>query len=291
MKLYRYIILFFITLICAVYAFDWPLKKKILLSTFCQNNGEGFSTGIHLSGLDEPVFPVAPGEMIFSYQEGKNHFAVPYGLGSFTVLWHEGGIQSTYCQLKTDSLHENKIKFQKDESLGLVGNTGATIGGNLRLIIFNIEEKEILNPIKNLIPYFEDSKKPVIPGIFIKRNDEIIQLKNDLVIHQGNAEILVKSFDLREDKQRIWEIAPYKIVLFHNGQRINQISFDSLREKENKQVLSGLELTYSDIYEETWLFKLGNLDFLEGISHIQVKVSDFAGNTVSEEFFINVAKL
>lgn len=290
MKRYRYIILFFVTLIYAVYAFDWPLKKKVLLSTFCQNNGEGFSTGIQLSGADEPVFPIAPGEIIFSHKEGEDRFSVPYGLGSFAVLWHEGGIQSVYCQLKSDSLNRNNIKFEKDDTIGIVGDTGATIGGNLRLIIFNIEENEILNPIKNLIPYFEDRKKPVIQGIYIRRNNEIIQLQNNMIIQPGNGEILVRSYDLREDKQRKWEITPYRIVLFHNGQRLNQVSFDSIRENENTQLLSGRELIYSDIYEENWLFKLGKMDFPEGISHIQVKVSDFAGNTISKELFITVQK-
>lgn len=288
MKLCRYSILFFIILLSTVHAFDWPLKKRVLLSTFCQNNGEGFSTGIHLSGAGDPVFPVARGEMIFYHKEGEDNNSLPYGLGSFAVLWHEGGIQSTYCQLKTDSLDVHKIHFEKDEPLGIVGNTGATIGGNLRLIIFNIEENEILNPIKNLIPYFKDNKKPVIQGIYLKRNNEIINLKDSQVIHKGTAEILVKAYDLREDKQRIWEITPYRIVLFHNEKQLNQISFDAIREKENKQILSSQELTYREVYEESWIFRLGEVNLPRGISHIQVRVSDFAGNIATEEGFINI---
>ena len=288
MKRNKYIIFFFIILACAAYAFDWPLKKKALLSSFCQDNGEGFSVGIHLSGPDEPVYPIAPGEIIFIHEAGEDYFSLPYGLGNFLVLWHEGSIQSAYCQLKTGSINRDKIKPDKDEAIGIVGNTGATIGGNLRLIIFNIEENEILNPIKNLIPYYEDKKTPLIRGIYMKRDNKINQLKNRQVIPEGKAEILVNSYDLREDKNRIWEIAPYKILLFHNGQKISQVSFDAIREKENEQILNGKELKFRDIYEDNWMYKLGEINFHEGTSHILIRVNDFAGNMKSAELFIKV---
>ncbi|MBN2441725.1 MAG: peptidoglycan DD-metalloendopeptidase family protein, partial [Spirochaetales bacterium] len=262
----------------------------VLLSSFCQNNGEGYAVGIQLSGTHEPVYPIASGEIVFTHEENSDFFSLPYGLGNFIALWHEGGIQSVYCQLKTGSLEKDVKSISVDESIGIVGDTGATIGGNLRLIIFNIEENEILNPIKNLIPFYEDTKQPVIQDIYIKRNNNLIQLKNDQVITPGNAEILISTYDLREDKQRIWEIAPYSIILFHNGQKLNQISFDAIREKNDKQVISGSEQSFDEIYEDDWMFKLGDLDFSEGKSHLQVKVSDFTGNTTTKELFIIAKK-
>ena len=47
---------------------------------------------------------------------------------------------------------------------------------------------------------------------------------------------------------------------------------------------------YDDVYEENWMYKLGNIDFLEGRSHLQVRVSDFAGNNILKELFIFVKK-
>ena len=140
MKLCKCIIIFSLTLFYTLHGFDWPLQKQVLVSSFCEDNWEGFSVGIHLSGKDEPVFPVAPGEIIFSHETGEDYFSLPYGLGSFLVLWHEGGIQSAYCQLKTGSLIRDNSKCERDKSIGIVGDTGATIGGNLHLVIFNIEE-------------------------------------------------------------------------------------------------------------------------------------------------------
>jgi len=290
MRLWKYIIIFFTILFCGAYAFDWPLNPKIILSSFCQYNGDGLSTGIRLSGSNEPVYAIAPGELIFSHREGENNFALPYGLGSFMVLWHEGGIQSVYCQLETETLNVDKTNIEKEQMIGTVGDTGSTIGNNLRLILIDMQENEILNPVKNLIPYYEDTKKPVIQGIFIKRNDEIIQLQDNQIILPGSAEILVESWDLREDIQRIWKIAPYHIILFYNGQEQTEISFDAIREKDNRQVIDTGEFEYSDIYEENWMFKLGNIDFLEGKSHVLVRVSDFSGNTVSSELFIDVKR-
>ena len=117
-----------------------------------------------------------------------------------------------------------------------------------------------------------------------------IQIQDNQIISPGNAEILVESYDLREDMQRIWKIAPYQVILIYNGQKQKEISFDAIREKDNRQITDVGEFEYSDVYEEDWMFKLGNIDFLEGKSHVQVRVSDFSGNTVSLELFIDVKR-
>jgi hypothetical protein len=285
MKHWKFILFFLLIFLVAAYGFDWPLKEKVVLSSFGEYSGEGFSTGIHLAGENEPVYPIAPGELIFSSELEENYFSLPYGLGNFMVLWHEGGIQSAYCQLKPGTHKKDTSLLSGNESIGILGDTGATIGSNLRLIIMNIEEKEILNPIKNLIPYYEDTKTPVIQGIYLKRDNSIDPLENNQVIAMGKGEILIKAFDLREDTRRTWETGPYHIALFHNGQQVKELFFDALREKGNKQVMSTGEYSADQVYEEEWMFKLGELDFPKGRSHIQARVSDFAGNTATAELF------
>ena len=290
MKLWKPILFFFLIFLVTAYGFDWPLKKKRVLSTFGEYSGEGFSPGIHLGGENEPVYPIAPGELVFFSELEENYFSLPYGLGNFMVLWHEGGIQSAYCQLKSGSIKKSTHVLSSDERIAILGDTGATIGSNLRLIIMNIEENEILNPIKNLIPYYEDTKIPVIQGIYIKRDHIINPLKNNQVITAGKGEILINTYDLREDTIRTWETGPYRITLFHNGQEVKDLSFDALQEMGNKQVLSMSDYTADVVYKERWIYKMGELDFTGGRSHLQVRVRDFAGNTATEELFIIVEK-
>jgi len=269
-------------------SFNWPIEKKILITTFGQNIGEGFNTGINLSGKEEDVLPIAEGDIIFYYEENGKQSSLPYGLGSFVVMYHEGGIQSCYAHLKKGSISDKKENLGLSDKIGVIGSTGASIGSNLSLIIFNIEENEILNPIKNLIPYFSEKKKPIIKEIFLKREGKIIKLDNNKEIPAGKGEILIKAYDQREDVSRLWELSLYKLSVTYNGKEVSSLFFDSLSEKENELCLSNSKKVFSDVYYSKWVYKMGIIDFLAGKSIIQIRVWDFARNIEVKEISIIV---
>lgn len=268
--------------------FNWPVEKKILIGTFGQNNGEGFNTGIYLSGKDEDVLPIAEGDVVFYHDENEEYFSVPYGLGSFAVMYHEGGIQSCYAHLTNGSITKKKENLSLYDKIGVMGGTGASIGSNLNLIIFNIEENEILNPVKNLIPYFEEKKKPVIRDIFLKREENIIKLENNKEITAGKGEILINAYDQREDVSRLWELSVYRLSVTYNGKEVSSLVFDSIGEKENELCLSDSNRIFQDVYDSNWVYKMGIIDFLTGKSIIKISVWDFAENPAFKEISINV---
>ena len=278
------------SLVFLLWGFDWPLKDKILTSTFCQNFHQNFNLGIHLSGKNKNVYPIADGEILFYQEEKQGYESLPNGLGSFIVLHHEGNIQSCYGHLKKGSLAKLKGSVKKDDPLGVVGDTGSTIGGNLRLMLFNTEEGEILNPVRNLIPYFSDKKGPVINSVYLRRGGDLFQLSKDTRLEAGKGEVLIDTYDQREDISRQWKLGLYQISLTYNGQEIKNIIFDSVKSLDSRQKIQGVELDYHTIYSTEGFLKLGEIDFHQGNSHLHIRVGDFSGNTTEVEIFLKVGE-
>jgi hypothetical protein len=79
-------------------ALDWPVEPPVLLGTFGDSSSGSFTAGIELAGAGQPVWPVADGEVIFSYREGQ-FSSLPRGSGNMAALLHEGGIVSVYSHL------------------------------------------------------------------------------------------------------------------------------------------------------------------------------------------------
>jgi hypothetical protein len=286
MKKYFFLVLFSIPTV--MFAFDWPVEKKNISTNFCQNKSGDFNVGMVFSANDEPVFPIAEGDIIFSHEEGETVSRIPYGLGSFVAISHEGGIQSVYSHLKKGSLNKNATKIQKKEQIGLTGNTGSSTGNNMFLEIFNGEDYEILNPVKNLSPLQKDSVIPVIREIRLKSETTSVRIDNAKTIINGKYEVLVNTYDPGDDIMRSNSLAPYKLSVSLNGNEIMSITFAALKEKKYELVTTITEKNFKDIFESSDFYRLGFVDLVEGKHHIQVISSDFVGNHSIKDIFLEV---
>ncbi|MBN1409880.1 MAG: M23 family metallopeptidase [Spirochaetales bacterium] len=286
MKFRRLVILLLFTLAGLGYAFDWPLKNHNILATFGQNMGDRCLQGLLLMGGNQDVFPVAEGEVIFYYENKSQYSSVPRGLGSFVALQHEGDVQSIYGHLKPGSVTSSKTLGTND-ILGKTGDSGATPGESLYISFINIEENEILNPIKHLIPFFIDTKTPVVEDILIKTDNTFTTLGNKQTFKPGETNLYVSAYDLREDIDRVWKLCPYKISVARNGQEIYSFTFDAFSENSGRLALSRSNLAFGNIFADEWIFRLGDIELYKGRNHIQVFVQDFSGHLASKETFIN----
>ena len=278
------------------YAFDWPVKEKRVGSSFGQNTAGNFNTGISLLGNDEPVFPIAEGEIIFSYEENRSYSSLPRGLGSCLILYHQGNIQSVYGHLKRGSVAAAVpgYKVSRENQIGVIGNSGASIGGSLFVQIYDAEENLILNPLKEFNPGISDNEKPVIERVLLKRDNTSLQLENNSRIKPGEVNILIQAEDIWRDTKYVRKFTPYKIIMNQNGVEALILTFDSLKEKGNKIVLTGTEKSYTDIYEDDWLINLGKINLVEGIIYLQFLVIDYmkenekSGNQIASDYKITV---
>ncbi|HEC62648.1 MAG TPA: M23 family metallopeptidase [bacterium] len=287
-------------------AFEWPLDRVILTASFAESRGDHFHSGIDLGGGEQPVRPIAAGELVFSYEEHRDYTSVPTGLGNFIVLQHEGAIRSSYSHLKQSGEDAGKVIFDVDETLGLVGDTGYSLGRHLHLSIIDSEMSTVINPLL-LLPPLTDTGAPIIRNLYLSDGKELIMLQRETVLDAGQVtgkglEVLAAIYDLREDVSFIWKLAPYKIFLYQDGKEISSYVFDSLHEYRQDAatppagakglngalVLLDSSLSHGEVYSDLWLFRIGRIKTAPGETTLQIVCSDFSGNESSKEILLTI---
>jgi len=286
-------------LICLVgvvlFAFDWPLERIVLTSTFGEHRGDHFHAGIDLGGGEQPIFPISSGELVFSYREGEDFSSLPVGLGTFLVLQHQGGIRSLYAHLAEGSLDPTRRLYDRSRPLGVVGSSGYSSGKHLHLTIIDTEMDTIINPLL-LLPPLRDGQAPVIKDVSIRIGQDLIGLEDGMTVNRAEAEVFATIFDLREDISFLWKLAPYKVFLSQDGREISNFTFDSLVSSQaagqglgaRRLVLINTEREFSRLYESPWLLRLGKVNLVPGETVLTVFASDFAGNESSKGYALTV---
>lgn len=280
--------LVFLFLAVSLFSFDWPVKHIIVTSTFGESRGDHFHTGIDLGGSAQTVYPISDGEVIFEHDSGQ-YSSIPIGLGNFVVLQHKGNIRSIYCHLKDNSIKRG-TSVRQNEKLGIIGDTGRSFGKHLHLSIIDLETHSILNPL-SLLPQVPDSQPPIIKNVFLKVGDKIEKVSQIKNVKPSRAQILVETYDLREDVSFIWKLAPYVIILYENGAELGRITFNSITEHTGKLVLNGTDKSFNDVYKSDWTYKLNFIELLEGENHFLIVVKDFAGNETMRDYFVKIGKV
>jgi len=283
--------------------FEWPLKNPILTATFGEHRGDHFHNGVDLGGGEQPVFPIAEGELVFMHEEDAGLSSLPVGLGNFVVLQHHGGIRSVYAHLKSGSMEDVQESVARDLAIGVVGESGYSAGKHLHLSVIDTEMGTIINP-HLILPPLVDNQKPVIRDLFVRSGKELVRLAAGLTVRRGEVEVLGSIYDLRPDVSFLWRLAPYKIYLYQDGRERTSLIFGSLHERErgsqtgvplaagavSELTLVGGEQGFRGVFEEPWLYRLGFITLTPGETSVVVFASDFAGNESSREYLIRVTE-
>ena len=280
-------IFIYLLLSFTVNALEWPVEKVILTATFAESRQDHFHTGIDLGGGEQTIFPISPGEVVFAYEKRSDYSSLPVGLGNFVVLQHQESIRSIYCHLKDDTLKRSLTEFSLQDPLGTIGDSGHSQGKHLHLSLIDSEMKTIINPFL-VLPPLTDRQAPVIRRLFMKGEEDLVEIREGDELKTGEVHILAEIYDLREDVSFIWKLAPYKILLYVNGKEVNQMSFNFLQAEDGRLVLSDSREGYGELYVSDWIYKLGSLDLTPGETHMQVFSRDFAGNVSQREYFFQV---
>jgi murein DD-endopeptidase MepM/ murein hydrolase activator NlpD len=272
---------------------DWPLQPVVLTATFGESRGDHFHAGIDLGGGAQEVRPVAAGELVFAHEEGEDFSSVPVGLGSFLVLEHKGGVRSIYGHLEAGSMPRGQKNFDGARPLGRVGATGYSLGKHLHLAIIDSEMRAIINPLV-VLPPVPDRQRPVIKELELRQGREAETASAGKVFRAGTTEVLVGLYDLREDVSFAWKMAPYRISLYQDGREVASLKMEGLREKLDRDgvpqlVLLGSNLPFAEVYEDDWLFRVGEVKLLPGQTTLSLFASDYAGNEGSRDFLVRVS--
>lgn len=274
-------------------AFQWPVENPVLTATFCENRWNHFHGGIDIGGGEQEIKPIEDGEVIFIFDSENSTSDVPTGLGNFVVVEHARGIRSLYAHLKEDSLNPDKIKVTKNDVLGVIGNTGSSLGKHLHLEVSDKELRQIVNPMR-LLPELYDSIAPtindikLIKGTFEGEAAHTIPVTgrydplSGVTISPGVWTVLLNVFDLSEHVDYFCPMAPYRVQLFLNGQLSQSLVFDGLGENKNRlELIQAKGISFETFFLDDWLFNAGSVTVPEGDVRIEIVVSDYAGNETS----------
>jgi hypothetical protein len=171
-------------------------------------------------------------------------------------------------------------------AIGRESDSGAALGPSLGLYVFDMETESYLNPL-SVLPALQDKQPPVISRVLIRREGGMTELVPGATTPPGAVDVLVETYDLREDLSFRWRLAPYEAILAVNGKQTAFVTFESLRAGSANALEVGGRPAAS-VYAGPWLLALGRIQLQLGETHLQVFVRDLAGNESTRELFLSI---
>lgn len=268
-------------------AFDWPqdeLSKDSFNQYFGQNNGNKLSTSLTFSEPSE--IKAAENGHILAILENDDDDSMffPTTLGTSVILSHDDQLLSVYGNIDSDSLSlkdENEVYIDSGAILGNTGNTGyQTKKGNLEFQIIDIKNKTAVNP-KILMPRSETELPLKLTGITILSKDSVY---SDINLNKSYASGLYRIYFKRNSTA-----CPYKTRLTINGVVMDQITYDTISQENNKICINGKKkYTSTDVFPNEDLQLIGEAMFTPGRANLVLSISDVLGNTKQINYTITV---
>lgn len=285
---WRIVACLFLLAAAPVFSLDWPVANAIITGTFGEDRGDHFHNGIDIGGGDQEVHAVLPGELVFRYDEASDFTSLPRGIGSTVVLHHSQDILSLYCHLANGTLGPVHARYSPADRIGIIGDSGHANGKHLHFSVYDAEAGSYVNPLA-FLPPLADRQPPVVRRILLGAGDQRQPLEDGAVVKPGRFEVFAEVYDLREDVQFSWTLAPYSVSLALDGAGISRIAFDSLQVKQGMSVIGGIGLSRDEVYAPDGLIRCGTVEVRSGESRLRLTARDFAGNETVKEigFFVH----
>ncbi|MCF7929485.1 MAG: M23 family metallopeptidase, partial [Spirochaetia bacterium] len=212
----RIILLFFL----CIYAFfsagaiDWPVEDRYLTATFGESRIDHFHTGIDL-GREQEVKPVERGELVF-INDSRMYGTIPSGMGNFIILEHAGKIRSVYAHLAPNSIPVNRERFQKRDTLGIIGESGYSLGKHLHFELIDRKLDRLVNPLL-VLPPNRDEQAPVIESLRFNEL-EPVSPGGRVITENTELPISIVTYDPSAEADYFLPTAPYSIEVRVNGE-------------------------------------------------------------------------
>lgn len=261
----------------SVYSFDWPqseITANSFKSYFGQNRDSLLSTSLIFTEPTE-IKAAEKGFILAILTEDKDEMDFfPSTLGTAVIISHEDNMLSVYGNIDQETLtlnYRNSKTVDAGEIIGQVGISGYQVEkGNLEFQIIDTNNKSAINP-KILMPRTESELPLRFAGIMIESKDKDIY---DANIYKTYKSGLYRVYFKRN------EIAvPYKTAVSINGILVDQISYDTITQRDNKLCVNGKKkYTSADVFPDGQLQLLGEAMFTPGRVDLGLSITDFFGN-------------
>ncbi len=259
--------------------YRWPVDTVSLTGTFGEDRWDHFHSGIDLGGGEQDIYPVSDGELVFAYDEHGPASSIPSGIGTFLVAEHQGGVRSLYAHLKNGSTRIGDKHFDANRPLGVMGESGGSLGVHLHLTIIDSDTDNIINPLL-LLPPRVDTSRPRISAVSLRQGQERIDLDSlKGAVPSGRWNLVLDVYDQCDTLKYFWPVSPFRIMVYLNGSEAIYLTYEFLSYQEGRYVLvKSPGYTYDSFYEDETVINLGELTLNTGETSIEIVVSDFAGN-------------
>ena len=291
---------------------SWPSQRealptsKKLSSTFAESRSTRYHLGVDIVGNDVEVFPMHDNARVLYYRvSGDNPYLAMPGSGNTLFLEYPGDVVSGYFHLAADSFYAQTLhsqgfpeKIDQNRVVAKTGNTGRSYGAHLHFFIYNKKTNILMNPQKALST-LTDTTPPriaslvkMIPDPKAKGQDHgmtMVYINNasqtNIEVNLNREESLyVQIVDQGERKFSRLGIYSYRWSL--NQRQDNEVVFNECR------ILDGMwtcgSKSFAQVYYKN-LYKLPDLEFIEGVNVLEIGAVDFAGNESVSQFILKVS--
>jgi len=262
-------------------SFRWPVDNGTLTSTFCESRWDHFHDGIDMTSVDDRVYPVKAGQLIFYWDKALFPLDNYPGGGNYKILEHRDGIYSLYMHLE-NGLSSKKTYTEKD-TVGMMGNTGHSKNKHIHFSIMKYMTRVSVNPLK-LLPAWEDTRAPVLSEIAFRIGDRIIIVRDRANVRlTRHYPLLVKITDAMTGRENL---GVYRLSAEFNGRKVMTKEFGSLALTRGRLTVDGKK--FENLFDSKGYYRIEGLTYAEGENVLKVTASDYAGNTAEKEYTFNV---
>jgi len=273
--------------VSSAFSFEWPqeeISKASYNSYFGQNVGNILSTSLTFAEPSEIKNAEDGNILVILTEEEDDSIFFPSPLGTSVILSHDDNLLSVYGNIDKDTItlkNEKDTFLDSGATIGMSGNSGyQTKKGNLEFQIIDTKNNSAINP-KVLMPRSETELPLSISGVTIQnKNGNFYDIDTYKTFNSGLYRVYYKRNPIA---------TPYKTTVTINGVIVDQISYDTIVEENNRICVTGKKkYTSSDIYPKDELQLLGEAMFTPGKATLILSVSDFLGNIRQVSYNITI---
>lgn len=282
-----YLIFGLILFSASLYSYEWPqenVEPTSIKSYFGQKRGKSVSTSLVFSD-PEPVKCIENGKiLIVMTDETDDSIFFPCSYGTSVIVAHDDSLLSVYGNLDKTSISEaigEKEYIKSGDLIGEPGNSGWQNGtSSLELQIIDTKKECAINP-----------------KILITRTNTEIPLKLENIVVENKAGTRINITNQKNITSGLYKIyqkrnlvaSPYKSVITINGVVVDQISYDTINQENNKLYVTGKKkYTGADIYPDDELQLLGETMFTAGKTTLGLTLTDFLGKQTNFNYIVAV---
>lgn len=276
--------------------FRWPIEKGTfpalgaISSTFGESRTDHFHAGVDIAGDNEPVRPIAGGRLLYYSFNSMNPYRPMAGAGNQLWLDHGDGWWSGYYHLKELRLGQRYVEHAS--VIAMTGNTGRSGGPHLHFFLTRDYGRIYVNPM-TMLPQTKESNPPVIEHLVFITEKGVSKLsasaRSKIRLTRPYPVFLeLRDPGLESGSRRSPHRVTWKMHNANGKTAEGSILFDTLENAETGLILNrggDFDMTYTDTF-----LRLGEPEFSEGENVFEISAEDYAGNTGSATFTIDVKK-